>query len=95
MPSNSALKPDGDRVPYAAPQVPFMQPDMVHSGVLRDWLEDDRMWVPQTAPPSVSSATLTPTSTSDSRSKAPPVLCNRCDEPSGKSLRDARGTRIR
>jgi len=49
MPSNSAVKPDGDRVPYAAPQVPFMQPDMVHSGVLSDWLEDDRMWVPQTA----------------------------------------------
>jgi len=49
MPSNSAVKPDGDRVPYAAPQVPFMQPDMVYSGVLSDWLEDDRMWVPQTA----------------------------------------------
>src|SRR4051812_15814927 len=49
MPSNSAVKPDGDRVPYAAPQVPFMQPDMGHSGVLSDWLEDDRMWVPQTA----------------------------------------------
>ena len=49
MPSNSAVKPDGDRVPYPAPQVPFMQPDMVHSGVLSDWLEDDRLWVPQTA----------------------------------------------
>ena len=49
MPSNSAVKPDGDRVPYAAPQVPFMQPEMVHSGVLSDWLEDDRMSVPQTA----------------------------------------------
>jgi hypothetical protein len=47
--SNSAVKPDGDRVPYAAPPVPFMQPDMVHSGVLSNWLEDDRMWVPQTA----------------------------------------------
>src|SRR5437879_3509411 len=47
--SNSAVKPDGDRVPYAAPQTPFMQPDMVHSGVLSNWLDDDRMWVPQTA----------------------------------------------
>src|SRR5260370_42040730 len=57
MPSNSAVKPDGDRVSYAAPQVPFMQPDMVHSGVLSDWLEDDRMWVPQTANTSICSST--------------------------------------
>lgn len=49
MPSNSAVKPDGDRVPCAVPQVPFMQPDMVHSEVLSDWLEEDRMWVPHAA----------------------------------------------
>lgn len=45
--SNSAVTPDGDRVPYAAPQVPFNS--IWSSGVVSNWLEDDRMLVPQTA----------------------------------------------
>jgi quercetin dioxygenase-like cupin family protein len=41
-------KPDELAVPYQLPQVPFMSPDMVHLGVLKNWLEDDRLWVPVT-----------------------------------------------
>jgi 2,4'-dihydroxyacetophenone dioxygenase len=49
MLSSDVLKADEEHIPYALPQVPFMSPDMVHSGVLKDWMDDDRMWVPMTA----------------------------------------------
>ena len=44
-----APKPDELAIPYQLPQVPFMSPDMVHPGVLGQWLEDDQLWVPVTA----------------------------------------------
>lgn len=44
-----AMKPDELAIPYQLPQVPFMAPDMVLPGVLDQWLEDDRLWVPVTA----------------------------------------------
>ena len=40
------LQADETKVPYALPQVPFMSADMVHLGVLNDWLKDDELWVP-------------------------------------------------
>lgn len=49
MLSNKVVKSDEDYIPYALPQVPFMSHDMVHTGVLGDWLKDDQLWVPQTA----------------------------------------------
>lgn len=45
---SSAPKPDELAIPYQLPQVPFMSPDMVHPGVLTNWLEDDTLWVPVT-----------------------------------------------
>ena len=30
-------------------QALLMQPDIVHAGVLTEWMQDDRMWIPQTA----------------------------------------------
>ncbi|KPW27359.1 2,4'-dihydroxyacetophenone dioxygenase [Pseudomonas amygdali pv. mellea] len=42
-------KPDELAIPYALPQVPYMTPDMVHPGVLTEWLNDDKLWVPVTA----------------------------------------------
>lgn len=39
---------ENDLVPYSGPPVPHMQPDIVLPGVLRDWLADDNLWVPQT-----------------------------------------------
>jgi 2,4'-dihydroxyacetophenone dioxygenase len=35
-------------VPYAGPPVPCIQQDIVHPGVLKQWMEDDNLWVPQT-----------------------------------------------
>lgn len=52
MRSESIANPVGERFPYALPQALFMQPDLVHAGVLTEWMQDDRMWVPQT--PTVS-----------------------------------------
>jgi quercetin dioxygenase-like cupin family protein len=43
-----APKPDELAIPYQLPQVPYMAPDMVHPGVLGQWLEDDQLWVPVT-----------------------------------------------
>ncbi|WP_236437058.1 2,4'-dihydroxyacetophenone dioxygenase family protein [Pseudomonas syringae] len=40
--------PDELAIPYQLPQVPFMPPDMVHAGVMSQWLEDDDLWVPVT-----------------------------------------------
>ncbi|MEE4681231.1 2,4'-dihydroxyacetophenone dioxygenase family protein [Pseudomonas alliivorans] len=45
---NTPIKPDELAVPYQLPQVPFMTPDMVHTGVMTQWLEDDELWVPVT-----------------------------------------------
>lgn len=42
-------KPDELAIPYQLPQVPYMTPDMVHAGVLTNWLEDDNLWVPVTS----------------------------------------------
>ena len=42
-------KLDERAIPYALPQVPFMSADLVHLGVLGQWLEDDALWVPVTA----------------------------------------------
>jgi 2,4'-dihydroxyacetophenone dioxygenase len=50
--SDNTLMPDEDRIPYSLPQAPFMAPDLVHAGVLEEWMEDDRLWVPMT--PTVS-----------------------------------------
>lgn len=41
-------KPDQLAIPYQLPQVPFMSPDLVHLGVMTDWLADDNLWVPVT-----------------------------------------------
>jgi 2,4'-dihydroxyacetophenone dioxygenase len=38
-----------EMIPYSGPAVPCMAQDMVHAGVLKEWMEDDRLWVPQTA----------------------------------------------
>ena len=48
MPVRAAAGSD-DLIPYSGPPVPHMQPDIVHPGVLRDWLADDNLWVPQTS----------------------------------------------
>ncbi|EJN18340.1 hypothetical protein PMI35_06187 [Pseudomonas sp. GM78] len=45
---NSPVKPDESAIAYQLPQVPFMTPDMVHPGVMTQWLEDDELWVPVT-----------------------------------------------
>ena len=47
-----ARKPDETAVPFRGPQPPFMSPDLIHTGVLNGWLEDDQLWVPST--PTVS-----------------------------------------
>lgn len=43
-----AARPDELPIPYALPQPPYMAPDMVHPGVLGEWLADDELWVPST-----------------------------------------------
>jgi 2,4'-dihydroxyacetophenone dioxygenase len=48
----SVTEVDEDRIPYARPQASFMSQDMVHAGVLNEWLDDDKLWVPMT--PTVS-----------------------------------------
>lgn len=45
---NTPVKPDELAIAYQLPQVPFMTPDMVHPGVMTQWLEDDALWVPVT-----------------------------------------------
>ena len=50
--TTGARQPDQRPIPYALPQVPFMSPDLVHAGVLNQWLDNDALWVPVT--PSVS-----------------------------------------
>ena len=47
-----ARKPDETAVPFRGTQPPFMSPDLIHAGVLNEWLEDDQLWVPST--PTVS-----------------------------------------
>ena len=44
----------GDKaaIAFRGNQPPFMSPDLIHPGVLNDWLEDDDLWVPST--PTVS-----------------------------------------
>lgn len=48
MPSHIAVGSDTDLIPYAGPRVPHMQQDIVHLGVLKEWMVDDNLWVPQT-----------------------------------------------
>jgi len=43
------MKLEEEMLPYSGPEVPCMAQDMVHAGVLKEWMEDDRLWVPQTA----------------------------------------------
>ena len=43
------MKLEDEMVPYSGPEVPCMAQDMVHAGVLTEWMENDRLWVPQTA----------------------------------------------
>lgn len=45
-------KPDEQALAYQQPQAPYMSHDLVHGGVLTDWLKDDALWVPST--PTVS-----------------------------------------
>jgi 2,4'-dihydroxyacetophenone dioxygenase len=52
MTPQPANRPDENAVPYQLPQPPFMSGDLVHQGVIKDWLEDDKLWVPST--PTVS-----------------------------------------
>ena len=42
---------DEESAHYAQPQIPFISPELVHPGVLTNWLEDD-LWVPSS--PTVS-----------------------------------------
>jgi 2,4'-dihydroxyacetophenone dioxygenase len=49
MTTNPTAGRDTAAVLSKMPPVPFMSADMVHLGVLRDWLNDDRLWVPMTA----------------------------------------------
>ena len=42
------VKPDEQVIAYQLPQVPYMSKDLVHGGVMTDWLEDDNLWVPAT-----------------------------------------------
>src|SRR5688500_3277683 len=44
----TAKRGDEAAVPYAGPQPPFAAADLVHLGVLDQWLADDRLWVPMT-----------------------------------------------
>jgi 2,4'-dihydroxyacetophenone dioxygenase len=37
-----------DLIPDAGSPVPYMQQDIVHLGVLKEWMNDDNLWVPQT-----------------------------------------------
>ncbi|HSU19869.1 MAG TPA: 2,4'-dihydroxyacetophenone dioxygenase family protein [Acidobacteriaceae bacterium] len=48
MASTELINPGDERIPYAMPQAPFMQSDLLHPGVLSEWLADDRLWVPMT-----------------------------------------------
>jgi 2,4'-dihydroxyacetophenone dioxygenase len=48
----SQLKPDEQALAYQLPQAAYMSRDLVHGGVLTDWLQDDALWVPST--PTVS-----------------------------------------
>ena len=41
-----------DSLPHPSAKTTFVVPEMLHQGMLTDWLADDRMWVPQT--PTVS-----------------------------------------
>ena len=50
--SENVVKLNEEQIPYASPPAPFMSQDLVHAGVLTDWLDDERLWVPQT--PTVS-----------------------------------------
>jgi 2,4'-dihydroxyacetophenone dioxygenase len=52
MTNTTERKPDERAIPYQLPQPPDMSPDIVHSGILDTWLEDDNLWVPMT--PTVS-----------------------------------------
>jgi len=40
--------PAEQAVAYQMGQPSFMSPDIVHSGILDKWLEDDKFWVPST-----------------------------------------------
>jgi quercetin dioxygenase-like cupin family protein len=45
----TANQPDESAIPYQGLQPSFMSPDIVHLGVLTNWLEDDELWVPTSA----------------------------------------------
>ncbi|WP_233886809.1 2,4'-dihydroxyacetophenone dioxygenase family protein [Paraburkholderia flagellata] len=41
-------QPDELAIPYQHPQPADMSADLVHAGVLDQWLQDDKLWVPTT-----------------------------------------------
>lgn len=41
-------RPDATAIPYGLPQPAHISRDLVHAGVLDDWLKDDELWVPST-----------------------------------------------
>lgn len=47
MPHTSIRNRDRDPAPYAGEQAFGLQPEMIHPGVTKQWLEDDELWVPQ------------------------------------------------
>lgn len=46
--TKAEVKPDEQVIAYQLPQVPYMSKDLVHGGVMTDWLQDDNLWVPAT-----------------------------------------------
>src|SRR4051794_23724742 len=43
-----STKPEEQPTPYQLPQPAGMASDLVHLGVLKEWLADDKFWVPTT-----------------------------------------------
>lgn len=44
--ANAHLRPETVSEVYKLPQAPEMSPDMVHLGVLKEWLDDEKLWIP-------------------------------------------------
>lgn len=42
------LSPEQEKLAYQLPQPTGMVNEIVHPGVCKEWLEDDKLWVPQT-----------------------------------------------
>ena len=47
MSTHTTAATRSEPAPYAGPSVPFMSGDIVHPGVLKQWMVDDNLWVPQ------------------------------------------------